>query len=248
MQTCGVIFDLDGVVTRTAAVHARAWKDTFDPFLRRFAGRSRMAPDQAARPFDAAEDYLRHVDGKPRSAGVRDFLASRGFRVPDTDDGDGYSVEAVGRAKNERFLTLVRERGVDVYPSTLALIDHLRAQGIRRAVVSSSRNCRYILEQVGLSDRFDATVDGHDSAVLGLAGKPAPDIYLKGAELIGCAPSDSIVVEDAVSGVEAARRGRFAVVIGIDRGGNATALRLAGADPVIGDFAELEIGALDRIA
>jgi len=216
-----VIFDLDGVVTRTARVHAQAWKDTFDPLL---AARGERA-------FDSA-DYLRHVDGKPRLDGVRDFLASRGLAAAEDE------VRALGERKNARFLALLAA-GVEVYPSTLDWIRALRERGVRTAVVSASRNAAAVLRAAGLEALFDARVDGNDAARLGLAGKPAPDTYLRAAEALGVPPARAAVVEDALAGVAAGRAGGFAAVIGVDRAGQAEALRTYGATRVVRDLAEI---------
>ena len=238
MSICGVILDLDGVITRTADTHARAWKAAFDPFLRAWGVRHGQHPE----PFDLSEDYLKHVDGKPRLDGVRDFLATRGIALPDGFDRDpeeAWSVHGLGRAKNARFRELIEKEGIQLYESTLSLSSELRRRGIRQSVVSSSKNCRFILERCGLLDDFEAVVDGNDLARLGLAGKPSPDLFIEAARRLQCAATDSVVVEDAVSGVEAGRRGKFGLVIGVDRGGNRDALRDHGADWVVGDLGEV---------
>lgn len=210
-----VIFDLDGVVTRTAQVHAQAWKEAFAPV-----------------PFDPVEDYLKYVDGKPRLDGVRAFLAARGI-----DAGED-EVRDIGERKNRLFLERVKD-GVEVYASTLELIRALRARGVRTAVVTASRNGEAILRAAGLTELFDARVDGNDAARLGLAGKPAPDTFLYAAEALGVPPARAAVVEDALAGVEAGRAGGFAEVIGVDRSAQATALREHGATRVVRDLAEL---------
>jgi len=217
-----VIFDLDGVVTRTARVHERAWKETFDPLLARLG----------QPPFEHA-DYLRDVDGKPREDGVRDFLAARG--IPMAED----EVRTLAARKDARFRERVKE-GVDVFPSSIALIRALRARGVRTAVVTASRNATAVLHAAHAEDLFDARVDGNDAARLGLAGKPAPDTYAHAAHLLGVAPARAAVVEDALAGVEAGRAGGFAAVIGVDRAGQAEALRTHGATVVVRDLAELE--------
>lgn len=210
-----VIFDLDGVVTRTAQVHAQAWKEAFAPI-----------------PFDPVEDYLKYVDGKPRLDGVRAFLAARGIEASEE------RVRDIGERKNKLFLERVRD-GVEVYASTLELIRSLRARGVRTAVVTASRNGAAILHAAGLTDLFDARVDGNDAARLGLAGKPAPDTFVHAAKLLGVPPARAAVVEDALAGVEAGRAGGFGVVIGVDRGRQANALREHGATRVVRDLAEL---------
>jgi beta-phosphoglucomutase family hydrolase len=211
-----VIFDLDGVVTRTARLHAQAWRAAFDPI-----------------PFDPVADYLRHVDGKPRLEGVRSFLAARGIAATEQE------VRAIGERKNALFLERLRA-GVEVYESTLALIHALRRRGARTAVVTASRNGEAVLRAAGALDLFDARVDGNDAARLGLAGKPAPDTFLHAAQLLGVTPARAAVVEDALAGVEAGRAGGFAEVIGVDRAGQAAALREHGATRVVHDLAELE--------
>jgi beta-phosphoglucomutase family hydrolase len=216
-----VIFDLDGVVTRTARVHERAWKETFDPLLA-----SRGQP-----PFENA-DYLRHVDGKPREDGVRAFLAARGVALPEEE------VHALAARKDALFRERVKE-GVDVFPSSIALIRALRARGVRTAVVTASRNCDAVLRAANAADLFDARVDGNDAARLGLAGKPAPDTFLRAAQDLGVPPARAAVVEDAQAGVAAGRAGGFRTVVGVDRAGQAEALRAHGATLVVRDLAEL---------
>jgi len=217
-----VIFDLDGVVTRTAKVHERAWKETFDPLL--------AARGQA--PFGNA-DYLRHVDGKPREDGVLSFLAARGIALAEDE------VQALAARKDAVFRERVKE-GVEVFPSSIALIRALRARGVRTAVVTASRNCDAVLRAAKAADLFDARVDGNDAARLGLAGKPAPDTFLRAAQALGVPPARAAVVEDAQAGVAAGRAGGFAAVIGVDRAGQAEALRASGASLVVRDLAELE--------
>jgi beta-phosphoglucomutase family hydrolase len=214
-----VIFDLDGVVTRTAKVHARAWQEAFAPLS-----------------FDPVADYLRYVDGKPREDGVRSFLAARGIAADDEE------VRAIGARKNALFLERLRE-GVEVYETTLALIRALRRRGVRSAVVTASRNAEAVLRAAGVESLFDVRVDGNDAARLGLAGKPAPDTFLHAAEALGVAPARAAVVEDSLAGVEAAHRGEFGAVIGVDRAGQAAALREHGATLVVRDLAELEAAA-----
>ncbi|MDH3318291.1 MAG: beta-phosphoglucomutase family hydrolase [Betaproteobacteria bacterium] len=221
-----VIFDLDGVVTRTARVHARAWKETFDPLL---------APAGQA-PFDPAADYLRHVDGKPREDGVRSFLAARGIAA--TED----EIRTLAARKDALFHERLKD-GVEVFATSLALIRDLRRRGVRTAVVSASRNCIEVLRAAGALELFDARVDGNDAARLGLAGKPAPDTFLHAARLLGVVPARAAVVEDALAGVEAGRAGGFAEVIGVDRAGQAAALREHGATRVVRDLGELELAA-----
>ena len=232
-----VIFDLDGVVTRTARLHAAAWKAIFDEYLQRRA-------DPAQAPFDLASDYRRYVDGKPRYDGVRSFLQSRGIALPEgspDDPPERETVSGLGNRKDARFLQLLGEKGAEAFDSTLALIRALGRAGIRTAVVSSSRNCVAVLESVGALDLFDAKVDGVDAEKAGLDGKPAPDIFLEAARRLGVSPRRAVVVEDALAGVEAGRAGGFALVIGVDRAGQADALNAHGADVVVKDLAEVSV-------
>jgi alpha,alpha-trehalose phosphorylase len=240
-----VLFDLDGVVTHTARLHAAAWKALFDEFLRR-----RQAEGGAPlAPFDAETDYLAHVDGKPRHEGVRSFLAARGLSLPEGDPAGGpedLTVHGLGARKDALFKERMRREGVGVFASTIALIRALRAQAVRTAVVTSSRNGREVLGAAGIEALFDARVDGLDAEAFGLRGKPHPDPFLKAAELLGVSPGRAVVVEDAVSGVDAGRRGGFGLVVGVDRGGNREALAARGADVVVSDLGELGVADLDR--
>jgi alpha,alpha-trehalase len=243
----GVIFDLDGVVTQTAAVHAASWKRLFDGYLRERAAREASAPgDGPYRPFDLDADYARYVDGKPRYDGVRDFLASRGIELPRGDPSDPPDKETVcglGNRKNDLFNAEVREHGVETYPSTIELIRHLHEVGIRVGLMSSSKNTAMVLDVTGTTDLFEVRVDGVVAAQVGLPGKPDPAMYLEAARRLGVEAARSVVVEDALSGVEAGRRGGFALVIGVDRLGQADALRKAGADVVVDDLAEVAAAA-----
>lgn len=235
-----VIFDLDGVITQTAGTHARAWKSTFDEFLQRHAQKSRTA----FQPFDVGGDYRRFVDGKPRYEGVASFLASRNIHLPwgDTDDPpDRETVCGLGNKKNELFLALVKQQGVDVYPSTVALIRGLRERGIKTAVVSSSKSTVPILNAVGITDLFDAKVDGDDAAQLGLKGKPGPETFLEAARRLHVEPRRAAVVEDAIAGVQAGAAGGFGRVVGVDRTHHPQALKDAGADIVVDDLARLRL-------
>ncbi len=242
-----VIFDLDGVVTQTAAVHAAAWKRLFDAYLAERAARAGTgAPDAALRPFDRETDYARYVDGKPRYDGVRDFLASRGIALPMGDPSDPPGRETVcglGNGKNALFNDEVREHGVETFPSTVALIHQLRDAGIRVGLMSSSKNTAMVLAATGTTDLFEVRVDGVVAAEIGLPGKPDPAMYLEAARRLGVDAARSVVVEDALSGVEAGRRGGFGLVIGVDRLGQAEALRTAGADVVVDDLAEVSVTA-----
>jgi beta-phosphoglucomutase family hydrolase len=232
------LFDLDGVVTRTAAVHAHAWKQLFDGFLAARAGGGGFTP------FRLPEDYTGYVDGKPRYDGVRSFLDSRGIDLPWGDPNDLPDAETVcglGNRKDHLFAEVMRKEGVEVFEGTVALIRALRAKGRKVGCVSSSKNCRPVLERAELTSLFDAIVDGNDLEHEHLAGKPAPDTYLRGATLLAAGPDRAAVIEDAVAGVAAGRAGRFKLVIGVDRGAGHAALLAAGADVVVGDLAEFAI-------
>jgi beta-phosphoglucomutase family hydrolase len=232
------LFDLDGVLTQTAKVHAAAWKEMFDGFLREWSVRA----GQPFRPFELPEEYLRFIDGRLRSDGVRTLLASRGVTIPEGSPDDPPAAETVhglGARKNERFLALLRRDGVEVYEGSVRFLDAVRASGLRRAVVSASRNCREVLVAARIEDRFEARIDGVVAAEQGLRGKPAPDMFLAAADALGVAAAESSVFEDAVAGVEAGRAGAFGWVVGVDRGGNADALRSHGAHIVVTDLAEL---------
>jgi beta-phosphoglucomutase family hydrolase len=252
-----VIFDLDGVVTQTAAVHAAAWKRLFDAYLTERAARagasrggapdpSLAAPGSPLRPFDLETDYRLYVDGKPRYDGVRDFLASRSIELPMGDPSDPPERETVcglGNRKNAFFNAEVREHGVQTFPSTVALIHELHEAGIRVGLMSSSKNTAMVLDVTGTTDLFEVRVDGVVAAEVGLPGKPDPAMYLETARRLGIAPARSVVVEDALSGVEAGRRGAFGLVIGVDRLGQAAELAKAGADVVVDDLAEVNVTA-----
>jgi beta-phosphoglucomutase family hydrolase len=229
------LFDMDGVLTDTASVHAEAWKQTFDAFLREHSG-------DDARPFDVERDYERYVDGKPREDGVRDFLAAREIELPEGSAHDppgAETVYGVGKRKNDLVQRLIDERGVDVYEGSVRFVEAVRAAGLRTAVVSSSANTQRILDSAGIGDLFDERVDGVRIAAERLKGKPAPDSFLRGAELVGVEPGEAAVFEDALAGVEAGRAGDFAITIGVDRHGEPEALLEHGADVVVSDLSEL---------
>lgn len=232
-----VIFDLDGVVTRTARIHARAWKRVFDEYLEQQAERS----GERFEPFDIERDYAEFVDGKPRYDGVRSFLASRGIELPegDPEEPDPETVRGLGDRKNELYNELLSAGGVEIFEDTIGQIREWRAMGLRTAIVSSSKNCAGVLEAAGLSDLFEVRVDGREAERLALAGKPAPDIFLKAAELLGIDPKRAVVFEDAVSGVQAGRAGGFGWVVGVDRVGAREALLANGADTVVDDLREI---------
>jgi beta-phosphoglucomutase family hydrolase len=240
-QLDAVLFDLDGVVTDTTSVHAAAWTRTFESFLKRWSQKHNT-------PFEpfTRQDYLSYVDGRPRTDAIRTFIARRGALLPEGNPSDGPdqdTVHGLSTRKNLAFLAQVRCDGVDIYPSTVALIHQLRAVGIKVALVTASRNCGEILRIAGLESLFDATVDGNDRAALNLRGKPAPDTFVEAARRLGVTPARSVVVEDAIAGVAAARGGGFGLVIGVDRAGQAEALGSHGADLVVSDLDEIDVRA-----
>ena len=235
----GVIFDLDGVITSTAAVHFAAWKAMFDDFLASAPGRD----GQPFQPF-VEDDYLRYVDGKPRYEGVKSFLGSRGIEMRDgmPDDPPGTNtVCALGNRKNEMFAENLQRGGADVFESSVRLVRALKSLDVPVAVVSSSKNCAAVLRCAGLSDLFDTSVDGVEAARLGLSGKPDPDTFLEAARRLSLAPPRTVVVEDAIVGVQAGRSGGFGLVIGVDRTGNPQALLKNGANVIVEDLAEITI-------
>jgi beta-phosphoglucomutase family hydrolase len=240
-QIKGCLFDLDGVITRTATVHAAAWKQMFDEFLFSRAAET----GEAFVPFDSHDDYDRYVDGKPRLDGTRDFLRSRGIDLPEgsEDDPPGTpTVYGLSNRKNDLVLTRIREDGVEVYDGSTAYVEAVRAAGLRTAVVSSSANTKDVLETTGLSGLFDAVIDGVVARERGLRGKPAPDTFLAGADAVGVRPAEAAVFEDALAGVAAGRAGHFGYVVGVDRVGQADALRAHGADVVVRDLGDLLTG------
>ncbi|MFD5813246.1 HAD family hydrolase [Streptomyces sp. NPDC127038] len=233
-QILACLFDLDGVITKTAVVHAAAWKRTFDDFLRERDG-------DGFRPFDDA-DYSAYVDGMPRADGVRSFLASRGVELPEgtsDDPPDRATVNGLGNRKNRLLLDMIRTDGVEAYDGTLRYIEAVRARGLRTAVVSSSANCLDVLRSVGAQDLFDVRVDGVVAAERRLPGKPRPDTFLAAAKDLGVDPSRAAVFEDALAGMDAGRSGHFGYVVGVDRVGQSDALRAHGADVVVQDLDEL---------
>ncbi|MDH3703495.1 MAG: trehalose-phosphatase [Alphaproteobacteria bacterium] len=235
-----ILVDLDGVVTRTASVHAAAWKSAFDSFLRERSARL----STAFVPFDAKSDYSDYVDGKPRADGVRGFLESRGIILPPGDSRDSPDTETVcglANRKNALFLERIRNNGVQVYRSTIEFLADLKDRGFKSAVVSSSRNCAAILEAAGQAHSFDTRVDGCDLDDGWLSGKPAPDMFLEAARRLGVDPSRCIVVEDALAGVDAGSDGGFGLVVGVARNDNGREMRAHGADIVVSDLAELSI-------
>jgi len=234
------LFDLDGVVTRTASVHAAAWKQLFDDYLKRRG----VAEGRPYLPFDPVSDYQEYVDGRPREAGVWCFLAARGISIPTGNPGDGPGVETLnglGSRKDQYFIQALVRRGVQVYGGAVRFIDNARACRMRTAIVSSSRNCAAVVDAAGLARLFDVRVDGLDLRRLGLAGKPAPDMYLEAARRLDTSPARAVVFEDALVGVEAGRAGRFRLVVGIGQGDHAIDLRAHGADIVVADLRELSL-------
>jgi beta-phosphoglucomutase family hydrolase len=232
------LFDLDGVLTQTAKVHAKAWKQMFDDYLRQRAASN----GEEFRPFDIRDDYDRYVDGKPRGDGVRSFLESRGIDLPEgspDDPPEAETIAGLGNRKNEIVLRLIDEQGVEPYDGSVRYVRAVIDAGLRLAVVSSSTNCRAVLQAAGIDDLFEEIVDGHVAQREHLAGKPAPDTYLAGARTLGVEPGEAAVYEDALAGVEAGRAGSFGHVVGVDRVGQAEALREHGADVVVEDLAEL---------
>ncbi|TVZ90227.1 HAD family phosphatase [Streptomyces sp. BK340] len=229
------LFDLDGVVTKTAVVHAAAWKETFDAFLREHEG-------PQARPFDEIADYDEYVDGRPRADGVRSFLDSRGIHLPEGGPGDppdARTVHGLGNRKNDLLLERIRTGGVEAYEGTLRYLEAVRAQGLRTAIVSSSANCRDVLRAVGAEHFFDVRIDGVVATERNLPGKPHPDTFLAAAHDLGVEPAQAAVFEDALAGMDAGRSGGFGYVVGVDRSGQTDALYAHGASTVVKDLAEL---------
>jgi beta-phosphoglucomutase family hydrolase len=230
------LFDLDGVLTRTAEVHAAAWKEMFDRFLERRAGGEPFVT------FDVVGDYDEYVDGRPRLDGTRTFLRSRGIQLPEGHPGDrpgSETVHGLSNAKNQLLLARLREQGVEAYPGSIRFVREARDAGLGTAVVSSSANACDVLAAAGIEDLFDERVDGVVASRRKLVGKPAPDTFLAAADLLGVEPAQAAVFEDALAGVEAGRAGRFGLVVGVDRIGQADALAAHGADVVVGDLEEL---------
>lgn len=233
-----VIFDLDGVITKTALTHAAAWKKMFDSYLKQ----REKEHGEVFREFTHSGDYLTYVDGKPRYKGVADFLESRAIHIPFGEPSDPPGKETIcglGNRKNEAFNEVLSNEGVEVYDSTVALLQQLKEAGIKLGVASSSKNCRQVLEVVQLLHLFDTRVDGVVSAELGLHGKPEPDIFTVACDNVGVKYSDAIVVEDAVSGVQAGKKGQFGLTVGIARENNRKELEENGADYVVEDLSEI---------
>ena len=237
-QYDAVLFDLDGVLTATASVHATCWKRMFDEYLEARAAET----GEPSKPFDTESDYLHYVDGKPRYDGVDSFLRSRGIELPWGDPGEPPNQETVcglGNRKNELFNEVLEVQEPDIFHGSVELARKLRDAGIKTAVVSASKNAVPVLEAAGIDDLFEIVVDGKVAAHLGLAGKPAPDPFLEAARQLDVTPERAVVVEDAISGVQAGRAGNFGLVIGVDREGTGRALLERGADIVVTDLSEL---------
>lgn len=238
-----VLFDLDGVLTPTAKIHAACWKRVFDDFLTHHA----QATDTVFEPFDLQRDYIPYVDGKPRYPGVESFLASRGIQLPygePSSPPNRSTVCGIGNGKDSYFAEVLKTEGIEAYPGALALVHYLRSEGIKLAVVSSSRNCKEVLKVAKIINLFDTIMDGKLAEQLEIPGKPAPDTFLKATAQLSAEPQQAVVFEDAIAGVQAGRNGEFGWVIGVDRGENAIALRENGADVVVRDLRELLPGEL----
>jgi beta-phosphoglucomutase family hydrolase len=232
------LFDLDGVLTQTAKLHAQAWKQMFDEFL---FDRSKRT-GEPFRPFELPGDYAAHVDGKLRSDGARDFLTSRGITLQEGSDDDppgAPTVHGLASRKNDLVLALIQDQGVEVYTGSVRYVEAARAAGLRRAVVTASKNARAVLAAAGIEQLFEVRIDGIVAEAQSLRGKPAPDTFLAAAEALAAPPARCALFEDAVSGVEAGRAGSFGWIVGIDRGGREAALRRHGADVVVTDLTEL---------
>ena len=237
-QFDAVLFDLDGVLTATAKIHAACWKRMFDDYLRMRTNKT----GGHFQPFEIETDYKAYVDGKLRYDGVRDFLKSRTIELPEGSPDDPPSVETVcglGNRKNDMINDVLESEGVEPYQGSIALVRQLRRQGVKTAVVSSSHNCLAVLQAAKIADLFDARVDGEVADRLHLRGKPAPDTFLAAATQLGVSPKRAVVVEDAIAGVQAGRAGRFGLVVGVARKGEADALKDNGADVVVADLSEL---------
>jgi beta-phosphoglucomutase family hydrolase len=238
------LFDMDGVLTKTALVHAAAWKQAFDAFLLEETART----GKKYAPFDPESDYEKYVDGEPRDDGVRNFLAARGITLPEGNESDpptAATVCGVGNRKNILVLQVMKTQGVEVYEGVVALITELKSRGVKVAVVSASENTQAALTAAGINDLFDARVDGHTVKDLHLAGKPAPDSFLQGAKMLGVDPSKAVVLEDALAGVQAGHAGHFSLVIGVDHHDEGASQKYAdelhahGADVVVSDLSQL---------
>lgn len=237
-----VLFDLDGVVTDTATLHIAAWKELFDDYLKVWSAHTHTPFG----PFDVEVDYQKYVDGKPRTNGIASFLASRGIVLPygePSDLPDQESVCGLGNKKNAIFHQLLQTQGVKVFGTSVTLIHDLKAHAIQTAVVSSSKNCKAVLVAAGLSDLFNVCIDEVERERLNLPGKPAPDTFLEAARRLGVEPARTVVVEDAIAGVQAGRHGKFGLVIGVARKGDRAVLLEHGADIVVEDLRDIHLTA-----
>lgn len=231
----GAVFDMDGVITKTAKIHAKAWKTLFDDFLQQFQG-------EDYQPFHIDRDYAQYIDGKPRLDGIRSFLKSRKISLEEggpEDEGHRHTVFSLGDLKNKIFLRLLQEEGAEVYPDTIALVKKWKGK-LKLAVISSSKNCRHVLESAGALAFFDVRVDGISSEKKQLKGKPDPDIFLEASKLMGLQPAECIVFEDAIAGVQAGKKGGFGLVIGVARGNGRENLINSGADFVVNSLKNIE--------
>lgn len=236
MRAC--LFDMDGVLTQTAKVHAEAWKEMFDEYLKQRAGGGNF------QPFDIATDYVNYVDGRLREDGVRSFLESRGISLPEgspNDSGEMETVHGLGTRKNDRVQEIIATQGVDLYPDALAFLKAARAAGLKTAVVSASKNTPLVLDVTGIGDQFDYVMHGGIAGGMGLPGKPEPDTFIAAAKALGETPATCVVLEDAISGVQAGKAGHFGYVIGVDRVGHHDELLANGADIVLSNLEELVV-------
>ena len=235
------LFDLDGVITQSAQLHAQAWQETFDPFLKERARQLR----EGLVPFNVITDYAQYVDGKPRLDGIRSFLQSRGIDIPEGEIDDSMAamtINGLAKRKNAVFLKLLHGQGVSIYPDAAALLQALRGIACQTAIITASRNCKAVLEVTGLTDRFDVQIDGNVARELNLSGKPAPDTFVEAARRLAVQPRRAIVIEDSIAGVKAGRAGGFGLVVGVDRADRKAQLLAAGADHVVADLMELGAG------
>lgn len=226
------LFDMDGVLTQTASVHATCWKKMFDHFLKEYGEKHHLNLE----PFTIESDYKNYVDGKPRYDGVRSFLSSRNIELPEEAEGDDYSIKKLGDQKNELIHEVLQNEGVQVYEGTIAFAKYLKDKGKKLGVVSSSNNCEEVLKVAGIEDLFDTRVDGTVVREQNLTGKPAPDMFLLAAKNLDVSPERAVVIEDAISGVQAGANGKFGLVIGINHEGDFETLKQHGAHFVTSDL------------
>lgn len=237
------VFDLDGVITQSASIHSEAWKTMFDEYLKVWSAEKGVAFVEFTN-----EDYLEHVDGKPRYQGCKAFFDSRGIELPFGDPSDGPAVISIcglGNKKNALYQSILGEKGAEVFPSSVAFVKELKRRGIRIGVASSSANTKMVLEKAKLTDMFETRVCGIVSAELGLKGKPNPDIFVTAAKNLGCEPAETVMFEDAIAGVQAGKAGKFGLVLGIAREISPEQLKANGADLVVKDLAEITVDEVD---